>query len=110
MVPSQWEETFGLVAVEAMAVGTAPVVPDRGSFPELVRAGEEGHHYAAGQVGSLAAAFAAVDADPGRFTALGRAARTAYELRHRAPHNLERLLEIYAYAVAHPVGGAVRVG
>ncbi len=59
---------------------------------------------------SLASAFAQVDADPARFTALGDAARAAYQARHRAPQNLERLLEIYAYAVAHPVAGGVRVG
>jgi len=36
LVPSAWEETFGLVAVEAMAAGVAPVAPATGSFPELI--------------------------------------------------------------------------
>ena len=33
VVPSQWEETFGMVAVEAMAAGTAPVASAHGPFP-----------------------------------------------------------------------------
>ena len=39
VVPSQWEETFGMVAVEAMAAGTAPVASAHGAFPELVTPG-----------------------------------------------------------------------
>jgi hypothetical protein len=31
VVPSQWEESFGMVAVEAMAVGTTPVASAQGS-------------------------------------------------------------------------------
>ena len=30
VIPSQWEETFGMVAVEAMAAGTAPWPPRTG--------------------------------------------------------------------------------
>ena len=39
IVPSQWEETFGMAAVEAMAVGTPPVASAHGAFPELVSHG-----------------------------------------------------------------------
>jgi glycosyltransferase involved in cell wall biosynthesis len=35
LLPS-WEEPFGLVTVESMAVGTAPLVGDVGAGPELV--------------------------------------------------------------------------
>jgi len=42
VVPSQWEETFGMVAVEAMAAGTAPVASAHGAFPELVTPAVDG--------------------------------------------------------------------
>src|SRR5207244_8087617 len=35
ILPSAWEETFGLAAVEAMALGVPPVAAGHGSFPEL---------------------------------------------------------------------------
>ena len=36
VVPSLWEEAFGLVAVEGMAAGAAVVVSDAGGLPEVV--------------------------------------------------------------------------
>ena len=36
LLPSTWEETFGLVAIEAMALGVPPVAAAHGSFPELI--------------------------------------------------------------------------
>lgn len=40
ILPSRWEEPFGMVAVEAMSAGVIPVVADRGGLPEVV--GEAG--------------------------------------------------------------------
>ena len=41
LLPS-WEEPFGLVTVESMAVGTPPLVSDVGAGPELVDDGVTG--------------------------------------------------------------------
>jgi glycosyltransferase involved in cell wall biosynthesis len=38
VVPSDWEEPFGRVAIEAMSVGTVPLVSDRGELPHIARA------------------------------------------------------------------------
>ena len=40
--PPQWEETFGLVAVEAMAAGVAPIAPARGRSPSWSHDGVDG--------------------------------------------------------------------
>lgn len=45
VVPSKWEEPFGLVATEAMAVGRPCVVSDVGGLKEIVIPGETGYIY-----------------------------------------------------------------
>ncbi|QGN59152.1 glycosyltransferase [Nostocoides sp. HKS02] len=108
VVTSQWEETFGLVAVEAMAVGVAPIAPDRGSFPELIGDSADGSLYRAGDPTSLAAALTDLDRDPQRYVELGRRARASYERRFQPEANLDQLLDIYRFAMAHPVEGLQR--
>ncbi|KHL10334.1 glycosyltransferase involved in cell wall biosynthesis [Mumia flava] len=107
VVPSQWEETFGLVAVEAMAAGVAPLTPDRGSFPELVDDGRTGALYPAESVAGLARLLADVDDDPARFAGYGRAARGAYEKRFAPEAGLRALLDVYDFARSNR---AVRAG
>lgn len=51
---SRWEEPFGLVALEALATGLVPVVPNRGGLPEAI--GEFGCTYEHGKASSLAEA------------------------------------------------------
>jgi hypothetical protein len=41
--PTHWEETFGLVMVEAMACGTPVIGFARGAVPEVVRDGVNGY-------------------------------------------------------------------
>jgi glycosyltransferase involved in cell wall biosynthesis len=101
VVPSAWEETFGLVAVEAMASGTAPVAPATGSFPELVQDGVDGVLFHEGATG-LAETFARMDRDPATFMELGVAAEHTYRARFMPKGNVDQLLSIYEYAVAHP--------
>lgn len=43
MVPSRWNETFGLTAVEAMAAGVPVIVSDMGGLPEVVDSGKTGY-------------------------------------------------------------------
>jgi glycosyltransferase involved in cell wall biosynthesis len=43
LFPLQWEEPFGLVAIEAMAAGTPVIACRRGAMPELINHGETGY-------------------------------------------------------------------
>jgi glycosyltransferase involved in cell wall biosynthesis len=104
VVPSQWEETFGLVAIEAMAAGVAPIAPARGSFPELVMDGDNGALFTPDDPDALARSLEDVDADPEKYLEFGRRGRTTYDKRFSRAANVDELVKIYEYAVGNPVG------
>lgn len=104
VVPSQWEETFGLVAVEAMAAGVAPIAPARGSFPELITDGHNGRLFEPDDPDDLARTFEHVDAAPEPYLELGRRGRTTYEQQFSRAANVERLVSVYEFARRNPVG------
>lgn len=104
VMPSQWEETFGLVAIEAMAAGVAPIAPARGSFPELVTDGFNGALFEPEDPAALAQVLGDVDRDPERYVEYGRQGRTTFETRFHPTANLEELLEVYRFAVRNPIG------
>jgi glycosyltransferase involved in cell wall biosynthesis len=72
VLPSR-REPWGLVVNEAMNAGRAIVVSDQvGSGPDLVRAGENGAIFPAGDVAALARALGDILATPGRAAAMGK--------------------------------------
>ncbi len=103
LLPSQWMETFGLVAVEAMSRGVPPVAAASGAFPELIDDGRTGLLVAPTDVGGWARAIGAVDRERARFDAMGAAARRLYRERFSADRNLEQLIDIYRFAIQNPV-------
>lgn len=58
VVPSVWYEPFGLVALEAMSLGTPVLAGDAGGLPELVRKSKGGRVFSAGDVKDMAKKFA----------------------------------------------------
>jgi glycosyltransferase involved in cell wall biosynthesis len=102
LVPSAWQETFGLVAVEAMAAGVPPIASGHGSFTELITPGVDGVLFSPGDPASLALAIADVEANPGRYEVYGKRARRTYEQRFDPRRSVEDLLGIYRFAVTHP--------
>lgn len=102
LLPSTWQETFGLVAVEAMASGVAPIAAGHGSFTELITPGVDGVLFRPGDPTALALAVADADMHPEQYQAYGEQARKTYEDRFDPHDNIERLLEIYHFAIAHP--------
>ena len=75
VVPSEWAEPFGLVAVEAMAVGTPVVASDVGGLAEVVVDGGTGTLVAAGRPDVLASALDTMLADPEGRARLGAEGR-----------------------------------
>ena len=102
VLPSAWEETFGLAAVEAMALGVAPVAAGHGSFPELITDGVDGALFRPGDPAALAAVLGRADTESQLFEEYGAQARKTYEQRFEPTESLRRLLDIYHYAIKNP--------
>jgi glycosyltransferase involved in cell wall biosynthesis len=104
VVPSQWEETFGMVAVEAMAVGTAAIASAHGGLTELIANGQDGALFPATDTEALVDLFAEVEDQPARWDRYGHRARQTYQRRFSATANVDRLLDIYRFAITEPSG------
>jgi ubiquinone/menaquinone biosynthesis C-methylase UbiE len=88
IVPSQWQEPFGLVVAEAMSASVPSIAPSHGSFPELA---------------ALAKLLSDVENDPERWAELGRNAHATYARRFEPDGNVRQLESIYRFAVEHPI-------
>lgn len=53
IVPSEWNETFGLACTESMAQGTPVIASDIGAIPEIVQHGENGFLFESGNAHHL---------------------------------------------------------
>jgi glycosyltransferase involved in cell wall biosynthesis len=62
LVPSTWEEPFGIVALEGMACGCVPIVSDGGGLPDAV--GDAGLVFKRGDVDSLVEAIKKLYTEP----------------------------------------------
>ncbi len=73
IVPSRWNEPFGLTALEAIACGAPLIVSPRGGLPEV--AGDAAVYANPDPPEEIAAAILALAADPSRRAALSAAGR-----------------------------------
>jgi glycosyltransferase involved in cell wall biosynthesis len=86
LVPSIWDEPFGLVAAEAQLLGIPVVASNRGALPELMAGGDAGILFDPDDPTSLAAGVDRLERDPDLRTRLSTAAR----LRATARYSYQR--------------------
>ena len=99
VVPSIWQEPFGLIVAEALACGT-PVLGARvGAIPEMLDDQITGLHFAPGDPDDLAKKVAWAWEHRPEMAMMGKAARRVYEDRYTAYHNYELLMGIYDSAI-----------
>jgi glycosyltransferase involved in cell wall biosynthesis len=100
LAPSIWEETFGLVVIEAKAAGVPTIATDHASFPDLIEPSVDGLLVPPGDPAALSTALGTLDADPAAARRMGAAARASYEARYTPEANLALLERIYDEARA----------
>jgi glycosyltransferase involved in cell wall biosynthesis len=92
LVPSLWEEPFGIVALEGMACGCVPIVSDGGGLPDAV--GKAGRIFRRGDVDALVEAMEEMLEEPEKAEALRREAST-----HLATYRIEIIAQRYLDAI-----------
>lgn len=98
-VPSLWAEPFGLVALEALVIGTPILVSDRGALPELVRDNSFGRIFKADDPGDFVRQLKKFLATPGTAEAMGKKGREwAKKMADPAKH-LQRVMAVYEEAM-----------
>ncbi len=97
VVPSVWQEPFGVVVLEAMACGCVPLVSRSGGLPDAV--GAAGVVVDAGNPTALAQAIDQLLGSPRELERLRRAS-----VAHLARHTRERVAHDYLQALADVCG------
>ncbi len=83
LMPSE-QESFGLVALEAMACRVPTIATSVGGVPELIEDGVNGRLLPVGDVEGMAGAAVELLSDPSRFQAMTEAARRTAQSRYCA--------------------------
>jgi glycosyltransferase involved in cell wall biosynthesis len=98
--PSEFSETFGLVAIEAFAKGVPVIASNTGCMPEIVADGRTGLTFRVGDADDLADKISRAWEHPDERAALGVAARSEYETKYTPERNYAQLIQIYREAIS----------
>jgi glycosyltransferase involved in cell wall biosynthesis len=99
VVPSVWQEPFGLNIVEAFACGTPVLGASIGAIGEMVDDNRTGMHFAPDDPDSLANKVTSCWTNSAKLEAMGREARRVYRERYTGNSTYPRLMDIYASAI-----------
>ncbi len=100
--PTVYPESKGLPIYEAWANGVPAVVPNHGTYPELLAATGGGLLHAPQNARDAADRMAELLLDPARAEAMGRSARDAVSSRFHARAMAEATLELYRQLIGSP--------
>lgn len=93
--PTLYPESKGLPAIEAMAAGVPILMPNHGSFPELLADGAAGKLHLPGEPESLSNELEQLFDSPELRTSLGQSGRQAVEDRYQAAEMARSTLSVY---------------
>jgi glycosyltransferase involved in cell wall biosynthesis len=95
VIPSLCYEMFPLASVEAFASGKPVVASRLGALAEIVKDGETGLLFEAGNAADLAQKMRFLLANEDLCLAMGRRARAEFEAKYTAARNYDLLMDIY---------------
>jgi len=98
ILPSKCVETFGLVVIEAMRLGTPVLVSDQEPLPDLIDHGDSGLIFKAGNSSELIRVLRDAWCNPDALRQIGEKGKKAFENRFTTKRNYEMLMEIYSRA------------
>jgi len=96
LFPSRWQEPFGILGLEALAVGTPVIAMVRGGMTDWADTGT--CQVPPGDVDAMAAAIQQLDADPDEAQRLGHAGWEMVRSRYTPDRLMDRLWAIYESA------------
>jgi glycosyltransferase involved in cell wall biosynthesis len=92
-VPARLPEAFGLYVIEAMAVGVPVILPDHGSFPELINKTKGGVLYAKDEPSGLVNALSTMLSDTEQAQQFGEQGREAVHEKYSNERLAKELVE-----------------
>ena len=98
MIPSRVIESFGLVAIEAMAYGKGVIAAAQGGLTEIVVDRQTGWLFPAEDVDALKASLVEAITEPAVVRERGRAGSLRFEAQFHNDHAARALAEIIAAA------------
>jgi glycosyltransferase involved in cell wall biosynthesis len=96
VVPSEWYETFALVALEAYAAGKPVLGSNLGSLPYVIENGRSGLLFEPANAVDLAEKTRHLLSRPSAIEAMGRYARSLVETKYGPAENYKTLMEIFS--------------
>lgn len=99
VIPSRWEEPFGLVIIEFMANYIPVVTTNNGAQPEIITDGVEGFLVPPDDPQALAEAINKLIDDPDLRIKMGKAARNTFERRFTYDKFYNQVMDVYDEAL-----------
>jgi glycosyltransferase involved in cell wall biosynthesis len=106
VLPSQIQESFGLVLLEAWASGKPVIASNLPGVRSVVSHGEDGLLVRPGDAGDLAAKMSLLLDDPSLRQHMGQRGRRKVEAKYSWSRIIPRLVELYQLALAPEAAGA----
>jgi glycosyltransferase involved in cell wall biosynthesis len=98
--PSECYENFPMSILEAFSCGVPVIASDRGAMAEIVRDGETGFLFAAGDAADLQRVARGAWTSSDTVTEIAARARAAYETQYSAAANYPALMDVYERALS----------
>lgn len=95
VVPSEWNEVFGLIIIESFACGKPVIASRTGGIPELVSDNETGFLFRAGDHLELREKIAYLYSQPALIGKMGKNARKKVEEEYSSGVHYRKLMETY---------------